>query len=458
MTQPNNFFVDIYGNSTKNGIAIASDGTLKFVTQDINGNQTLQIPAPSNAIAPGSLQVINSAKQILAAARSPTPDTNATVVPTVTIGTSNANSTIITTATVNSPTITLADTRIRPVSGLYSTNVGGYYQMYSARTSEAWPNRSPCIGSGFKFTTDSPSFDFTAQANADGSYAFSIWVRQPGDPYPLRVTDANTVNGDYPMTTGGVNQYIKVDFGSSCPMGREIEIRGNSNFATKGINVQPLYSIWKTKSNKPRILFLGDSFTTGLLSLNTVSSYAHRAAQLLGCEAIPSGLSSTGYIAAGSRVNLGNRLPDVTAFGTVDAIYIAMGVNDYAQNFTILRQVVTADLLAISALAPNTPIIVQNAWYSVAQKPTTGASNAILGGFNDAIAAGLQNAFFVDNIAENWVTGTGHYGGTTGDGNADFYVGTDGLHPTLALNAGHDFLGSHVATAISQVLSANYVV
>lgn len=47
MTKPTNFFVDAYGQATKNGVSIAPDGSLSFITVDINGQQNTTSPGSS---------------------------------------------------------------------------------------------------------------------------------------------------------------------------------------------------------------------------------------------------------------------------------------------------------------------------------------------------------------------------------------------------------------------------
>jgi hypothetical protein len=52
---------------------------------------------------------------------------------------------------------------------------------------------------------------------------------------------------------------------------------------------------------------------------------------------------------------------------------------------------------------------------------------------------------FIDNIAEQWITGTGNVPVPKGNGNADLYISADGTHPT---QAGHDYVGQRLAADI----------
>lgn len=56
-----------------------------------------------------------------------------------------------------------------------------------------------------------------------------------------------------------------------------------------------------------------------------------------------------------------------------------------------------------------------------------------------AAARGLR---YISPIAEGWITGNGKVGATTGNGNADIYISSDGTHPS---NAGHEYLAWRLA-------------
>jgi lysophospholipase L1-like esterase len=60
-----------------------------------------------------------------------------------------------------------------------------------------------------------------------------------------------------------------------------------------------------------------------------------------------------------------------------------------------------------------------------------------------------RNVVFIDNMAEEWVSGSGRVGATAGDGNADWVRGTDGTHPALA---GAEFFAHRIVRAIAAAL------
>jgi lysophospholipase L1-like esterase len=91
---------------------------------------------------------------------------------------------------------------------------------------------------------------------------------------------------------------------------------------------------------------------------------------------------------------------------------------------------------------PNTRLYVVNTWYPLAPvyAPIEDAHLAIV-----SAATNNSNVTALIN-PRGWITGTGKVGSTTGSGNADLFTTSDSIHPT---QAGHDFLGYNVASAIS---------
>lgn len=373
------------------------------------------------------------------------PDTPMASSPTVTFGADAANSTVVTSATTAAPSILLNDPRIKPVSGLYGL-VSGFYKGTNARMAAGVGTRAASAGWGFSFMTDAAEFDFVTAVRTDFTGSFRIYV----DGQFINDATSSANNGDFPNQNASVIvRYNKVPLGSSKPAGRLIEVRCKAGAQILGINVTPGASVWAPPQKKLRLLMLGDSFTqapTGATAvpINVMASLPMRLGQALGVDVIPSGLGGTGYIAVGSTIALDARLDDVTAFGTPDAIIVAMGINDWSQTASVLRARVTSTLLAIRAKDPVTPIFVLNAWFSTLQNPTGAIAAAIAGGFADAA---LSNAWFIDNLAELWVS-------DTGVNNAGLYVGIDGLHPTQANNAGNDYLAARLARSIMATLSA----
>jgi hypothetical protein len=133
--------------------------------------------------------------------------------------------------------------------------------------------------------------------------------------------------------------------------------------------------------------------------------------------------------------------------GTVDP-FVAAGFNDYLSSTTVLR----ANVQNARAALPNAILLQLNSYSTSGRVIASGSavSTAIKGGFTDAA---LPHSYFIDNLAENWIYGTGKQGATTGDGNADFYTYTDGLHPP---QVGHDYIASRMFGSFLPILKSVY--
>jgi hypothetical protein len=96
-------------------------------------------------------------------------------------------------------------------------------------------------------------------------------------------------------------------------------------------------------------------------------------------------------------------------------------------------------------------IVVSPANVRTAQQLTTAKVTAIN---NAAVAAGAILIDPMNDPTGPWFAGTGQVGGTTGDGNADIYRSTDGLHPSSSstYSGGHDYIGRRIAAAIAATL------
>ncbi|KDP85184.1 hypothetical protein CF70_015095 [Cupriavidus sp. SK-3] len=98
---------------------------------------------------------------------------------------------------------------------------------------------------------------------------------------------------------------------------------------------------------------------------------------------------------------------------------------------------------AIAKNLPNTVIFVLGPWSP--GSPRTDQRDAI-----KAAVGTRANFYFIDNVAQQWQTGTGNVADPKRDGNGDLYVSDDGTHPSAA---GHIYLAGKVADAVKQVLN-----
>jgi lysophospholipase L1-like esterase len=117
---------------------------------------------------------------------------------------------------------------------------------------------------------------------------------------------------------------------------------------------------------------------------------------------------------------------------------------------------------------PTTVLVAAGPWCPSQTNATQ--SGGTYPGIRDKIYAGIQTISgpwcFIDNLLGTWVnssgasgdagniawqTGTGKVGATTGNGNGDLYVSSDGVHPNAV---GVDYLADRLAASIRDSILA----
>lgn len=357
--------------------------------------------------------------------------------PTVTIGAANGASTI--TGSVYRDTTDPALTFLS--AGYVVTNVAGYA---NGKASSNLTSSQPAAGRiRFEVETDGDQFEIGVMTTASGTVpAFRLWVDGQ------LVTDAPQTG----LSAGAATYLIKVAFAG----------RGNRRVLFEGAYVNligiwshPTVTFWPTtRPLGPRTVWLGDSFSEGAGGNWWWDSWEMKAARLLGWHMHPSGVGSTGYLAIGGgagKVKYRDRIAtDVTALAP-DIIVVSGGYNDTG-SFTAAQEGTEAAALyaALQAANPAATLVVCGPNF-----PTGITSAGTATQFRDAIKTAALNAgaLFVDPILYpagiSWVTGSGNTGAPSGNGNADFYVTTDAVHPS---QAGHDYLGRRFASALAAQL------
>ncbi len=181
-------------------------------------------------------------------------------------------------------------------------------------------------------------------------------------------------------------------------------------------------------SDRLTMYVAGDSITasTGLPSNAVCDNFAYVAADFLGITDVRAGgLGGTGYLATsgGATWNWQQHIADITD-ANPDIVVFANGTNDFG-NFTNAQILAAAGSCydKVRAKLPTAPIFVM---VSPGGATTTGLSP-----FEDAFAAMIAarndpNLFFIPMITDPapWLTGSGNACVPTGDGNADYYIGS----------------------------------
>lgn len=276
------------------------------------------------------------------------------------------------------------------------------------------------------------------------------------------------VDGEYttltplqPVAAGEVNSSnfytLKYDFGSRDVRNiRIIAYRLRLGRFFQG----PSDSYWPSTVPDEPVIFLGDS----LISANVAG-----AGYALPVEGFPfqlarlmrwgnpwlMGQGGTGYLnpGTGAKETLINRLDDVATIAP-SVLVVAGGINDIptynaAYTAAALGAAVTAFCDQVKVQCPSVKkLYIVGAW-----QPRTGVSTTETANAHAAMATAAQAHAAVTAFISTTgtFTGTGKYGSTTGSGNQDFAVGSDGIHWQPE---GHKLAAVRLAAAIRGAMRA----
>jgi lysophospholipase L1-like esterase len=307
------------------------------------------------------------------------------------------------------------------------------------------------------FECDTEFIEFSSQTAAvppvmrlivDGEYATA-------DPVPFQTN------------AGAGNAYGLIDFGSKARRHVIIELSGGARIGA--LYLPRASGIWRSSTPQgKRLCVLGDSLTEGAYTnVSAVSapvpldSWAVQLGKLLGYRDIQaSGSGGTGYLnpnAGLGRVKFRDRVQTDMIARQADLNVVFGGYNDQGA-YTAAAIGTEAGLLydAILTGVPGSPLVVVGLYRANGSPDQTALDvNA------EIKAVALTKAErFVDLIvatsaganALGFMTGTGREGTTTNGGVSDYYVSSDGTHPT---KAGYLALASYVAADLAQHLIAS---
>ena len=422
--------VVVYGPQTSaTQVSITTTGALDY-------SAVMGDPSPNAS----SELAISSAKKILRAAL--TGGLRATMAspPAVTVGSANAASTI-NSATTLAPKLLANSPLLRKVGG-WTAWVSNAYLMGAGTSTGGTALSSP--GAGVVFMTDAPDIDFSLRTPSSTD-RFRVYV---DDQLVTSASGLLTTNGDFPyLGTAADFYYVKLAFGSSAP--RKIEIRLGATTRLVGMNYGALYSVWRSEAgDQPLGVVIGDSYVNGTGTDHICGAWPRVMAELLGCDVFTAGGSGTGYITTTGGIprTYRQRVTDLSLTErTPDFCVIAGGFNDYDKDAAALRVEVALMIQAARAqIGPGIPIFVLNSYTGVGRVVSSSGSiaSAIRSGFADAA---VSDSFFIDNLADGWIDDRGKTTATTGLGNGDIYMGSDGIHP---VQLGHN----HIAQRAAQVI------
>jgi hypothetical protein len=317
---------------------------------------------------------------------------------------------------------------------------------------------------------------------AFGNSAYRVWVN--GKPTSDSFTSLTM--------TASSRYWLKLAFGSA--KSREVQVEFVGDIDIRGVVIKPTATLMKPASRRPRLSFFGDSLTAGAIGIGPKESCAAIASELLGCENWNLSIGGSGVF-AGSPIN--TRIATDVASVQPDILVFWANQNDRATNtMQAIADQTALDIRAIKAASPDTVILLVGS--SNQDGDATDANGEILDGLLRGVAT-AEGAHFISvrdpldvlsstaafSAAEanivgdlrsyngfvwrcivaksggaawsrtNWrstavLNGTGRVGTETGFGNRDLLIGaSDNVHGLLAW---HQVFGQFFAQRIYQAL------
>ncbi|WP_327222999.1 SGNH/GDSL hydrolase family protein [Streptomyces platensis] len=316
-----------------------------------------------------------------------------------------------------------------------------------------WPN-TYASGQGIwavEFGTDAAILQFRYRwINAATMYRLNIDGR--------KATDLMQATG---ASSAGSGNMLTVDLGSTAPRRIRFDL-ATTPFG--GVYLPPGASIWQVPSRGGRFMGFGDSLTDGS-SGNTGAGHGTwftRTARLLGCgDAWEQGRGGTGYITPGSYATLQDRIALDVIPHTPDRLVIWAGYNDNTGSQSAIGAAAATLYASLKAALPACQMYVIGCWSPTGSPAAsiTNTNNTLKAAASDArlpfispLNGGVYDPTGTLVTAQGaWITGTGKVGSTTGTGNADTWISSDGVHPT---DTGHAGLARRITAAITALMPA----
>jgi lysophospholipase L1-like esterase len=298
-------------------------------------------------------------------------------------------------------------------------NVSGY--LPSTPTVNAWTWEA-------EFVTDAPTLE-------------AIVLAFPGLRFRVLV-DGQYAGGLLALNAETGAQRIRLVFsGGRKP--RRVQIRSTGPTGFQGVFVGPSDTVWAPPATDTVLAAVtGDSFGEGIGTSSPAdpdAPYPLQLGHLMGWSDVRQvAVGATGYLANGGVRSTVRE--QIARWGFIpDVIVCASGYNDQGSGFTP-EATAGAALLTWQIMrltAPRARIFVVGPWIgnrtAASMLPTETALSVAFARWND----GASHFIPVAGDASPWTTGTGRQGATTGNGNADIYMSTDGLHLNDAGHAYH---------------------
>lgn len=286
----------------------------------------------------------------------------------------------------------------------------------------------------------------------------TVWMRSAAlSDFRIFVDDAPLTSG-WDLSTAEVfgHNYAKIQFAT--PRVRKIRLLASGFLSFTGVLVPGSASIWAAPP-RFRVAITGDSYIQGGHWLGPLghlmgAGLANQLAILTGWEVLNLGQGGTGYL-NDSEGTIGKspygspaRMAALAELPPLD-LFIAFGTgNDSGHPTGTVLNAANTFWNAVKTARPQTPIVV----VGVQSGTPTGFDPTLMDTLNTALIAAAEAnpnvAGVVDMRTEPWWTGTGNEGSPANDGNADFFISADEVHPS---GAGYENLGLRLTDALGAI-------
>lgn len=300
-----------------------------------------------------------------------------------------------------------------------------------------------------EFCTDADQFELFVQCTVTSSMRTRVWV--DGRPVTWAVEAG--------LGSGASTQRLLVQF--SARANRTITFEwGYARFL--GVVLHPTSTMWRpVRDAPPRVCLQGDSYSEGAGGQWVWDGWGQWLGRYLGWDVMPIAVGSTGYIAAPApKVAYIDRVADIPTTN-LSAIILAGGYNDSAGFDATAFQTAVQNLheairvarprvgiiqfgpfWPIGITSTGTPTAMRDAIVAATAVTNTAHPGVVLGGL-PTVGVVVDPIYYPSGSA--WITGSGRVGATAGNGNADRYITTDGVHPSAD---GHEYLGRRAAAEL----------
>jgi len=386
---------------------------------------------------------LSDSKKALVAAQAngfyPQPST----VATITVGTSGAASAIASSVSVDKDNAALRYMYGKKVVGgvSYPDYVGNKWQSANYGGGYIISN-----GGAVEFEYTGQRIEFLLLCKGYGAQLRVLYKDLPSGIWKKTAIATTALDGGF--------RYILVDFQTSAS--RRIRFETSGHYFC-GLQREPAATVTASSVTAPPIVcMMGDSFIEQAGASGACTGMSFVMGRALGIDIYSSGVGGTGVNstgglnpAGGQKVNYQTRVTDATSITNLGAFIIWQSINDagftQAQQHDGLEAIITT----FRASKPTTPIII------IGPTAPTGTVTQPLYLLRDAgrQVANEYGCHFIDQLQPHCLVGTGRVGATTGSGNADYYVGTDNVHPS---QDGHDYRGELLAQQIRSIIFTEF--